>query len=213
MNSHTGKRNWRERFPAITNSEHSGAWNGSLHSGDDPAEAWISYNATTQMIILSWRYATYGTSRKNNTLSYQVDLRDVLPEWVTIGFSATTGASVERHILRSWEFSSSLITTHKREVIAGYAMFQRTQREDIQNLLEMGLTVSFLDSQFEVTLGSSWTLFKDGGVFLDVGYSSLSAPIKGADLFYLSDSGSIEQPYEKKDDDVETGNFHECVAF
>ncbi|GJU55027.1 hypothetical protein Tco_1228741 [Tanacetum coccineum] len=23
----------------------------------------------------------------------------------------------------------------------------------------------------------------------------------------------IEQPYEKKDDDVETGNFHECVAF
>ena len=32
----------------------------------------------------------------------------VLPEWVTIGFSAATGGYVEQHILQSWEFSSSL---------------------------------------------------------------------------------------------------------
>nr|GFD12375.1 hypothetical protein [Tanacetum cinerariifolium] len=30
MNSHTGKRNWRERFPAITNSEH---WHQSTKPG------------------------------------------------------------------------------------------------------------------------------------------------------------------------------------
>ena len=32
----------------------------------------------------------------------------VLPEWVTVGFSASTGLYVERHLLQSWEFSSSL---------------------------------------------------------------------------------------------------------
>ncbi|GKC91866.1 kinase RLK-Pelle-L-LEC family protein, partial [Tanacetum coccineum] len=119
-------------------------WNGSLHSGDDPAEAWISYNATTQMIILSWRYATYGTSRKNNTLSYQVDLRDVLPEWVTIGFSATTGASVERHILRSWEFSSSLITTHKREgmVVAVKKISQGSKQGKKEYITEVNIISS-----------------------------------------------------------------------
>ena len=32
----------------------------------------------------------------------------VLPQWVKVGFSATTGSYVERHTLQSWEFSSSL---------------------------------------------------------------------------------------------------------
>nr|POE58600.1 l-type lectin-domain containing receptor kinase ix.1 [Quercus suber] len=32
----------------------------------------------------------------------------VLLEWVTIGFLATTGLNIERHILESWEFNSSL---------------------------------------------------------------------------------------------------------
>lgn len=32
----------------------------------------------------------------------------VLPQWVKVGFSATTGSYVERHTPQSWEFSSSL---------------------------------------------------------------------------------------------------------
>nr|XP_043635071.1 L-type lectin-domain containing receptor kinase IX.1-like [Erigeron canadensis] len=90
------------------NSIHSAnytAWNASLHSGD-PADVWVSYNATTQFLNLSWSYgAGNGT---NTSLSYQVDLKEVLPEWVTVGFSAATGANVERHILQYWEFNSSL---------------------------------------------------------------------------------------------------------
>ena len=42
------------------------------------------------------------------SLSYRIDLMDVLPEWVTIGFSAATGQYGERHTLLSWEFNSSL---------------------------------------------------------------------------------------------------------
>ena len=44
----------------------------------------------------------------NQSLSYIVDLRKVLPEWVTFGFSATTGTYAAIHTLKSWDFSSSL---------------------------------------------------------------------------------------------------------
>ncbi|KAB5520620.1 hypothetical protein DKX38_024939 [Salix brachista] len=37
-----------------------------------------------------------------------VSLRDILPERVSFGFSASTGASYAIHTLRSWDFSSSL---------------------------------------------------------------------------------------------------------
>lgn len=61
------------------------AWNASLHSGRS-ADAWLSYNATSQMLILNWRYGSVNnneTNTKYNTsLSYKVDLREVLPEWV-----------------------------------------------------------------------------------------------------------------------------------
>ena len=46
--------------------------------------------------------------KENTTLSYHIDLSKVLPEWVTIGFSAATGMNVERHTVLSWEFNSSL---------------------------------------------------------------------------------------------------------
>uniref|UniRef100_A0A9I9DQ21 Protein kinase domain-containing protein n=1 Tax=Cucumis melo TaxID=3656 RepID=A0A9I9DQ21_CUCME len=32
----------------------------------------------------------------------------ILPQWATVGFSAATGAYLERHLLFSWEFNSSL---------------------------------------------------------------------------------------------------------
>ncbi|KAJ0704022.1 putative non-specific serine/threonine protein kinase [Helianthus annuus] len=87
----------------------STAWNASLHSGDT-ADAWLSYNATTQLLNLRWSYGAGNDSRgnENTSLSYQVDLREVLPERVMVGFSAATGANVERHILHSWEFDSTL---------------------------------------------------------------------------------------------------------
>ncbi|KAI3690133.1 hypothetical protein L2E82_48108 [Cichorium intybus] len=60
------------------------------------------------MLTVSWRYVADNTSRENTSLSYQVDLREVFPEWVTIGFSAATGRAIERHILKYWQFNSSL---------------------------------------------------------------------------------------------------------
>ncbi|PWA55638.1 Concanavalin A-like lectin/glucanase superfamily [Artemisia annua] len=89
-------------------------WNASMHSGD-PIDVWVLYNAATYNLNVSWRYgSSKNTSLENTSISYHVDLREVLPEWVTIGFSAATGTEIEMHILQYWEFNSSLVMV-KRE--------------------------------------------------------------------------------------------------
>ncbi|KAL8246954.1 hypothetical protein R6Q59_008170 [Mikania micrantha] len=88
------------------------AWNASLHSGNS-TDAWVSYNSTTHILSLRWSYGD--GNDVNSSLSYTVDLREVLPERVMIGFSAATGVNVERHILQFWEFNSSLNMVEKGE--------------------------------------------------------------------------------------------------
>ncbi|XP_062177349.1 L-type lectin-domain containing receptor kinase IX.1-like [Alnus glutinosa] len=70
-------------------------------------EARINYNSSSHNLSVLftglinnatvWRY-----------LSYNIDLRDPLPEWVTFGFSAATGSSTAMHTIRTWDFSSTL---------------------------------------------------------------------------------------------------------
>ncbi|XVF61478.1 hypothetical protein PTKIN_Ptkin08bG0132700 [Pterospermum kingtungense] len=48
----------------------------------------------------------------------QIDLMKVLPERVMVGFSTGTGQYVERHILKSWEFNSSLEKVETKGKIA-----------------------------------------------------------------------------------------------
>ncbi|GMY23978.1 L-type lectin-domain containing receptor kinase IX.1-like [Fagus crenata] len=88
-------------------SANSTPWNASFHSGDI-ADVWIIYNATTKNLSVSWTYQRTSNSLEDTSLSYQIDLMKVLPESVQIGFSAATGLYWEQHILRSWEFNSSL---------------------------------------------------------------------------------------------------------
>jgi hypothetical protein len=82
-------------------------WNASLHSGDT-ADVWITYNGSTNNLSVSWKYQRTSNIRENTCLFYEIDLMGILPEWVTVGFSAATGMYVERHTLHLWEFSSSL---------------------------------------------------------------------------------------------------------
>ncbi|OVA15245.1 Protein kinase domain [Macleaya cordata] len=104
-------------------------WNASLHSGDT-GNAWITYNSTTKNLSVFWTYEKNPIFRGNYLLSYQVDLMQVLPEWVTVGFSASTGQFGERHTLESWEFNSSLETketkgsnTRKIGLVVGLSVF------------------------------------------------------------------------------------------
>ncbi|XP_024979853.1 L-type lectin-domain containing receptor kinase IX.1-like [Cynara cardunculus var. scolymus] len=89
-------------------------WNASLHS-KDTTNAWVSYNATTKNLSVFWTYERNPNFQGNSSLSYQIDLKDVLPSWVTIGISASTGQFMERHILQYWEFRSSLDIKEKSE--------------------------------------------------------------------------------------------------
>jgi serine/threonine protein kinase len=148
-------------------SRNDTAWNTSLHSGHS-ADAWVSYNATTQMLSLSWRYGAENNSQDNKNLSYNVDLRQVLPEWVTIGFSGTTGIYAERHILQYWEFSSSLNTTQTRadnsnklKLAVAYAIFWKIQRKSTPELLDTIPLTSLINDDLERGAGPKRFSFKD----------------------------------------------------
>ncbi|XP_021820909.1 L-type lectin-domain containing receptor kinase IX.1-like [Prunus avium] len=84
------------------------SWDPIGNSGK-PAHARIAYNATTKNLSVFWTYEENpdNTNLSNSSLYYLIDLRKVLPELVTIGFSASTGLGLERHAITSWEFSSN----------------------------------------------------------------------------------------------------------
>ncbi|KAF3958096.1 hypothetical protein CMV_016955 [Castanea mollissima] len=63
----------------------------------------VSYDSTSQILSVFLTYAT----EPPISLSSIVDLT-ILPEWVSVGFSATTGMSIELHTIPSWSFNSTL---------------------------------------------------------------------------------------------------------
>ncbi|XP_012072784.2 alpha-methyl-mannoside-specific lectin-like [Jatropha curcas] len=67
----------------------------------------IAYDSTLKRLTVSFTAFSYYQFIGKN-LIYDVDLRDYLPEWVNIGFSASTGSSFEQHNLYSWFFTSNL---------------------------------------------------------------------------------------------------------
>ncbi|OAY35705.1 L-type lectin-domain containing receptor kinase IX.1 [Manihot esculenta] len=105
---HVGINNNSLQSAAVTR------WNARFHTGD-PADVWITYNATTKNLSLSWKYQTTSLPEENTSLSLIIDLTTVLPEWVAIGFSASTSNRIERHVLQSWKFNSTLEMHEEKE--------------------------------------------------------------------------------------------------
>ncbi|KAL3637756.1 hypothetical protein CASFOL_018204 [Castilleja foliolosa] len=113
-------------------------WNVTLHSGT-AADAYVTYNSTTKNLTVFWSYS----GSPNSTLSYQIDLEQTLPEWVTVGITAATGINVERHTLQSWEFSSTLEIAEKKGNIGN----------------KIGLIVGLSTSGFVLVVGFILTFF------------------------------------------------------
>ncbi|KAL2995567.1 hypothetical protein AAZX31_10G222900 [Glycine max] len=68
------------------------------------ATAHISYNsASKRLTVVAFYPAT-----KAVTLSHDIELNKVLPEWVRVGISASTGAHKQKNTILSWSFTSSL---------------------------------------------------------------------------------------------------------
>ncbi|KEH34228.1 Lectin 2 [Medicago truncatula] len=64
----------------------------------------IGFNGATNVLSVDVEYPLI----RHYTLSHVVPLKDVVPEWVRIGFSAATGAEYAAHDILSWSFDSKL---------------------------------------------------------------------------------------------------------
>jgi len=68
----------------------------------------ITYTASNKTLFVAWSFNGTATSHSDSSLSYEIDLMEILPEWVDVGFSASTGELTEHNVIHSWEFSSTL---------------------------------------------------------------------------------------------------------
>ncbi|KAK7317695.1 hypothetical protein RJT34_02134 [Clitoria ternatea] len=72
------------------------------HLGLITVSATVNYEAIGRNLIV-----TVSNNGLTTKLSHVIDLRTVLPEWVSVGFSGSTGQLIEVHKILSWTFSSS----------------------------------------------------------------------------------------------------------
>ncbi|VVA11631.1 PREDICTED: L-type lectin-domain [Prunus dulcis] len=91
------------------------SWDAGGNSGK-MAHVQITYSASTKNLTVVWTYEE-NTNVAISSLSYAIDLRKVLPEWVTIGFSTSNGFYRERNAIYTWDFisNSEKISTKKKE--------------------------------------------------------------------------------------------------
>ncbi|KAK4261418.1 hypothetical protein QN277_004419 [Acacia crassicarpa] len=69
--------------------------------------ATVNYEPNEKNLSVILTYPQSQVSVTTASLSFTVDLRTILPEWVRVGFSASTGQVVELHKILTWSFSSS----------------------------------------------------------------------------------------------------------
>ena len=103
--------NWDPNYQHIgidVNTIKSSATVRWQRKNDSLATAHISYDSATKKLSV---VSSYPNSQVNQdySVSYTVDLKSVVPEWVRIGFSSSTGEYIQKHSLLSWSFSSNLL--------------------------------------------------------------------------------------------------------
>ncbi|KAI5333148.1 hypothetical protein L3X38_023278 [Prunus dulcis] len=95
------------------------AWNGGILEAK-LNRAWISYNSSLKN--LSVAFTTFNNDTQEQKISYpsyMVDLSKYLPDWVIVGFSASTGVASALHTLISWNFTSTVLFDNKVLALSG----------------------------------------------------------------------------------------------
>ncbi|MCL7051518.1 hypothetical protein MKW94_024001 [Papaver nudicaule] len=82
-------------------------WNSSIKDGRR-ANAWVTYNSTSKNLSVFLTYADNPVFNGNSSVFHIVDLSKILPEKISVGFSASTGSWIEIHQVISWQFNSTL---------------------------------------------------------------------------------------------------------
>ncbi|XP_065854136.1 L-type lectin-domain containing receptor kinase IX.1-like isoform X2 [Euphorbia lathyris] len=100
--SHIGINNGSITSSAYVN------WDLSSTTGKE-GHVWISYNATTKNLSVFCSYDSDRVYKGYSNVSYRIDLKEVLPEWVRVGFSAASGPNFEKNFgINTWRFDSDL---------------------------------------------------------------------------------------------------------
>ncbi|KAL8541732.1 hypothetical protein ACS0TY_002839 [Phlomoides rotata] len=73
----------------------------------------IRYDSLTRNLSVVFTVYEGINSSRTSRLEDEVDLR-YLPEWVSVGFSAATGACFEKHNVKSWSFNSNGLDDENR---------------------------------------------------------------------------------------------------
>lgn len=68
----------------------------------------IEYDSREKILKVLVSYSKKGPLNGDSILVYNIDLTSFLPEFVQIGFSASTGDLVETHDILSWSFTSNM---------------------------------------------------------------------------------------------------------
>ncbi|CAB4277022.1 unnamed protein product [Prunus armeniaca] len=97
-------------------------WNGGIDKAKLNS-AWISYNSSSKNLSVAFTSFLNGTNGTQveiiRYLSYMV-LKQYLPDWVIVGFSAATGNDIAVHRIVSWNFTSTALvdetTTNNTQV-------------------------------------------------------------------------------------------------
>ncbi|KAL8541738.1 hypothetical protein ACS0TY_002845 [Phlomoides rotata] len=83
-------------------SAQSAQWLSNMTTGKIN-DAQVRYDSTTKS--LSVAFTSYD-GNETSSFNHIVDLRNYLPEWVSVGFSGATGLCYERNNVKSWSFNS-----------------------------------------------------------------------------------------------------------
>ncbi|KAM5585756.1 L-type lectin-domain containing receptor kinase IX.1 [Rosa sericea] len=81
-------------------------WNGSIIDGQNN-DVRISYNSSTKNLSVAFTTFLMNGTKKMSYFSYTLDLKNVLPDRVIVGFSASTGAASAIFRIVSWNFTST----------------------------------------------------------------------------------------------------------
>ncbi|KAK4724233.1 hypothetical protein R3W88_027012 [Solanum pinnatisectum] len=117
-------------------------WFSSIPNGTK-TDAWINYNSNSKN--LSVVFTGFQPQGNNITLtvlqnlSYNLDLREYLPEWVTFGFTGGAGSRFAFQRIYSWNFTSSLDNVTDTGVT-----LSNTKPKDAPTKTKLGLVVGLI---------------------------------------------------------------------
>ncbi|WOL14411.1 hypothetical protein Cni_G23191 [Canna indica] len=88
--------------------DNSTSANSSSAAKSDALAAQVSYNSTSKALLVNVKNLQNSPNSSSLNLSHSVDMKQVLPDRVFVGFSATNGSGVALQRITKWNFTSDL---------------------------------------------------------------------------------------------------------